>query len=113
MQDNGFDFKTGHKMIFSTDPKFKDSGNAKVIYVDYPRLTKVTAPGKSIFIDDGTLRFQVIRIIDADKEFGDCVEVEALVNGTLLSKKGVNLPHTDVDLPAVRYFSAPFTNICV
>lgn len=34
MADGGFDFKTGHKMTFSTDPKFKDCGNQETMYAN-------------------------------------------------------------------------------
>ena len=48
-----------------------------------------------IYIDDGTLSFKVI-------ETGtDWVKVEAMVDGRLSSRKGVNLPNTDVDLPSL------------
>jgi pyruvate kinase len=95
MSDGGFEFKTGDVLKFSMDEKYKEIGNAEVVYIDYPRLPKVTGPGKFIYIDDGTLSFKVISVAE------DSVTVEAQVSGKLLSKKGVNLPKTDVDLPAV------------
>ena len=58
-------------------------------------MPKVTAPGKLIYVDDGILSLLVIAIE------GDSVRVRALNNGTLSSRKGVNLPKTDVDLPAL------------
>ncbi|KAI1320627.1 Pyruvate kinase [Mortierella claussenii] len=89
-------FQAGHQMIFSTDDAYAESGNDQVLYIDYKNLPTVMAPGKTIFIDDGVMSFKVLEIVsDTD------VKVEALNNGKLSSKKGVNLPRTNVDLPAL------------
>jgi pyruvate kinase len=56
MTGGGFDFKTGDKIIFSTDVKYKDIGSAQAIYIDYPNLPKVTGVDKLIYIDDGNLQ---------------------------------------------------------
>lgn len=53
-------------------------------------------PGKLIYVDDGILSLQVLEIVD-DKT----IKVKALNSGMISSKKGVNLPNTDVDLPAL------------
>jgi len=45
----------GHEFIVSTDPKFSEICDDKVIWVDYTNLPKVTAPGKLIYVDDGKL----------------------------------------------------------
>lgn len=65
-------------------------------YVDYKNITKVIQPGRIIYVDDGVLGFDVLSIKD-DKT----VEVRARNNGFISSRKGVNLPNTDVDLPAL------------
>lgn len=65
-------------------------------YVDYKNITKVIEPGRIIYVDDGVLAFDVLSVKD-DKT----VEVRARNNGFISSKKGVNLPNTDVDLPAL------------
>ena len=66
----------------------------KIMYIDYKNLPKVIAPGRTIYVDDGVLSFEVLAIPD-DKT----VKVKCLNNGKISSKKGVNLPKTDVDLP--------------
>ncbi|KAK4047411.1 Pyruvate kinase [Microbotryomycetes sp. JL201] len=97
MMANDTDVKisAGHRMQFSVDPKYANSCDDKVMFIDYANLVKVISPGKPIYIDDGVLSFNVLSID------GTTVEVEAINNGTLSSKKGVNLPGTDVDLPAI------------
>lgn len=85
----------GHEFYITTDPAFKEAGNADQIFMDYANLTKVTAPGKLIYVDDGILSLQVVGIE------GERLKVRSLNAGVLSSRKGVNLPKTDVDLPAL------------
>ncbi|KAF9159618.1 Pyruvate kinase [Actinomortierella ambigua] len=94
---NGEDvpFRAGHQMIFTTNEEYACKSTGEVLYIDYKNLTKVVEPGKIIFIDDGVMSFKVLEV-DADM-----LKVEALNDGKLSSKKGVNLPKTDVDLPAL------------
>lgn len=65
-------------------------------YLDYKNITQVISPGKLIYVDDGILSFEVIEVVD-DKT----LRVKCLNNGNISSRKGVNLPGTDVDLPAL------------
>ena len=65
-------------------------------YVDYKNITKVISPGRIIYVDDGILAFDVLEIVDEKT-----VKVQARNNGYISSRKGVNLPNTDVDLPAL------------
>jgi pyruvate kinase len=81
--------------VFSVNPDYKDKCDDKVMYIDYANLPKVIDVGKKIYMDDGVLAFQVLSKGD------DHVKVRAINNGSLGSHKGVNLPGTDVDLPAL------------
>ncbi|KAH8922230.1 pyruvate kinase [Atractiella rhizophila] len=94
---DGADVKisAGHRMTFTTDPKEKNNCTAQQLYIDYSRLPKVLSKDSLIYIDDGIQSFRVLSTTDTT------VEVEALNDGALSSKKGVNLPGTDVDLPAL------------
>lgn len=65
-------------------------------YLDYKNITKVISAGKLIYVDDGILSFEVIEVVD-DKT----LRCRCLNNGNISSRKGVNLPGTDVDLPAL------------
>ena len=65
-------------------------------YVDYKNITKVIEPGRIIYVDDGVLAFEVLKIVDEKT-----LRVRCVNNGKISSKKGVNLPKTDVDLPAL------------
>src|ERR1700761_1250804 len=48
------------------------------------------------YVDDGIQSFEVIKKID-----DQTLRVRALNDGQISSRKGVNLPGTDVDLPAL------------
>ncbi|KAF9383526.1 Pyruvate kinase [Podila verticillata] len=85
----------GHHMIITTNDQYAEACTGDVMYVDYKNLTKVITPGKVIYVDDGVLSFKVLSVE------GDHVKVEAINNGKICSRKGVNLPKTDVDLPAL------------
>jgi len=85
----------GHKMIITTDDKYAEACTGDIMYVDYKNLTKVIVPGKVIYVDDGVLSFKVLTVET------DHVTVETLNNGKICSRKGVNLPKTAVDLPAL------------
>ncbi|KAG0375346.1 Pyruvate kinase [Mortierella sp. AD032] len=85
----------GHKLIITTDDKYAEACTGDIMYVDYKNLPKVITPGKIIYVDDGVLSF---RVLEVD---GTSVKVEAINNGKICSRKGVNLPKTDVDLPAL------------
>lgn len=86
----------GHEMIFTTDEKYAKACDSNIMFIDYKNITKVIEVGRVIFIDDGVLSFQVLEIIDDLN-----IRVRAINNGKISSHKGVNLPKTDVDLPAL------------
>ncbi|KAI8091060.1 pyruvate kinase [Gilbertella persicaria] len=96
MKDNAeVSIHTGHKMTFSVDEQYAECSDEKILYIDYKNLPKVIKVGKTIYIDDGVLSFEVLEVNE------DSLEVVAKNNGKLSSHKGVNLPNTDVDLPAL------------
>lgn len=86
----------GHVMTFTTDEQYAKACDDKIMYIDYKNITKVLEKGKIIYVDDGVLSFVVEEIVD-DKT----MRVKAVNNGQISSHKGVNLPNTDVDLPAL------------
>ncbi|KAH0489506.1 pyruvate kinase [Trichoderma longibrachiatum] len=86
----------GTVMNFTTDEKYATACDTQNMYVDYKNITKVIQPGRVIYVDDGVLAFDVLSIKD-----DQTVEVRARNNGFISSRKGVNLPNTDVDLPAL------------
>ena len=52
--------------------------------------------GRTIYVDDGILSFEVLEVVD-----DSTLKCRCMNNGKISSRKGVNLPKTDVDLPAL------------
>ncbi|PAV65669.1 hypothetical protein WR25_12757 [Diploscapter pachys] len=87
--------QAGASIRLSTDPRLENSGTASHIYVDYKNLPSVVQKGSRIYIDDGLLSLLV-------EEIQNNAVICNIENGGMLgSRKGVNLPGTKVDLPAV------------
>ncbi|MCJ1328963.1 Pyruvate kinase [Thelotrema lepadinum] len=86
----------GAEINITTDEKYKTQCDDKNMYVDYTNITKVIQPGRTIYVDDGILAFEVLEIVD-----GKTIRCKCVNNGNISSRKGVNLPKTDVDLPAL------------
>merc|ERR1711962_216923 len=87
--------KKGESIKITTDEAFKEKCSSDVLWVDYKNISKVIAPGKRLFIDDGLISVVCKEI--AEDHFVGVVEND----GNLGSRKGCNLPGTDTDLPAV------------
>ena len=83
------------KVMITTNPYFKDKCGPMRIYVDYENLPNLVKTGSMVYIDDGALSFEVLDTTDDKTE----VKCSARNDGVLSSRRGVNLPGTDVDLP--------------
>jgi len=82
-------------ITITTNDDRKNDGDKDTIYVDYKNLPKIIPLNGLIYIDDGLISLEVQEKTDTS------VKAKVLNSGKLGSKKGVNLPDSDVDLPAV------------
>lgn len=87
------DLAEGDEFVFSNTPGIGTRDN---VYISYPDFAKDVAPGEKILLDDGK-----IEVVVQEIEAGGRVRVRVLTPGTLLSKKGVNLPDTKISLPSL------------
>lgn len=71
-------------------------GNARRVYMNYEQFPQDVEPGERVLLDDGKLIFEVVST-DKKKE----VVAKVIQGGFLHSRKGVNLPNTNVSLPAM------------
>ncbi|GGP05566.1 pyruvate kinase [Cloacibacterium rupense] len=71
-------------------------GDSTKVYMTYERFPQDVKVGEKILIDDGKLVLEVIETNDKDT-----VKAKTIQGGPLSSKKGVNLPNTNVSLPAL------------
>ena len=89
------DLRKGDPILMTTNEAFKERGTAKVLFVDYPNIVNVVRVGSLIYIDDGLISVKV-RAIESDT-----LQCQVENGGPVGSNKGVNLPGTPVDLPAL------------
>ena len=94
MENGGLKIEPGDTLTFTS--KEKVIGTKDRIYLSYPNLHNDVNEGEKILIDDGKLEVVVSSIAPS----GD-VKVKVTHGGTLLPKKGVNLPDTAISLPAM------------
>ena len=84
----------GDKLEFKTGKAFE--GTKEKLYMNYADFAKDVKPGEEILLDDGKLIFKVK---SSNKK--DTVQVEVVQGGPVKSRKGVNLPNTNISLPAL------------
>lgn len=84
----------GDKIVFSTQEEFE--GTKERVYMNYKQFPNDVKKGERVLLDDGKLMFEVVK---TDKKSE--VEAKVIQGGPLRSRKGVNLPNTDISLPAL------------
>lgn len=72
-------------------------GNSKKFSTNYPRLIYDVKKDETILLDDGNLRLRVISKSPVNNE----IECEIMSGGILKERKGINLPHTKLNLPSL------------
>ena len=70
-------------------------GDNSIVNISYEELPKDVKVGNMILIDDGLVELEVLEIKDTE------IECIALNNGELSNHKGVNVPHVEINLPAI------------
>ena len=93
LENGEIELVEGADIIFSTE---KQVGTKDKVYVSYPNLTTDVKVGERIFLDDGKMEVKVKSILN-EKE----VLVSITIGGTLLPKKGVNLPDSELTMPSM------------
>lgn len=91
---DGVVVETGDRIVFTTEKI--EEGTADHVYMNYQSFPKDVKAGERILLDDGKLIFEV-ESTDGQSE----VIASVVQGGPLKSNKGVNLPNTEVSLPAL------------
>jgi len=94
VMEDGIEVAPGDRIAFKTGKKFV--GNKEAVYMTYPEFPRDVKPGERVLLDDGKLIFRVV-----ETNGTDTVVAEVEQGGPLKSKKGVNLPNTNISLPAL------------
>ncbi len=84
----------GDEITFATGEEFK--GTAHRVYMNYDTFPRDVKAGERILLDDGKLMFEVLSTNKKNE-----VKTKVIQGGPLKSKKGVNLPNTNISLPAL------------
>jgi len=92
VENNGVMLKEGEEIIITKDYCL---GTKDKISTSYQSLTSDVKPGDAILIDDGKIELRVITAINGE------VKAEIIYGGLLKSKKGINLPNTNVSEPSL------------
>lgn len=93
MEDDVF-VNPGDEIIFATGEKFV--GTKERVFMTYDRFPQDAKPGERILLDDGKLLFEVVSTNGKNEVLSKVIQ-----GGPLKSKKGVNLPNTNISQPAL------------
>lgn len=93
MENNGLEINEGDILTFVNEPCV---GNMERIYMSYKEFAQDVNVGEEVLVDDGKL---VLQVVETNKI--DTVKLKVLFGGVLSSRKGVNLPKTNISLPAL------------
>ena len=91
LAEEPIDLQPGDAFTLTTD---EISGDRRHVSVSFPRLPAVVRAGDALFLNDGIIQLEVVKVEGRD------VECRVLVGGELRSRKGLNLPGIDLGLCA-------------
>lgn len=92
VENNGVELVEGQSLFITTEPVL---GTSKIVSTSYQSLPKDVSIGDMILIDDGKLE---LKVIAKDKK---SIEAVVIYGGILKSRKGINLPMTNVSAPSL------------
>lgn len=69
-------------------------GDSNRVSIDFLKLSQVVQPGDDIYVNDGYIQLQVVKVVD------DQVHCIVVAGGELRARKGVNFPDIDLGISA-------------
>ncbi len=87
IEGGAVEVKEGEQLIITTE---KVMGNSEIVHCVYQSLAKDVKTGDAIMVDDGKIELKVFKIED------NRVFTKVVFGGLLKSKKGINLPDTEI-----------------
>jgi pyruvate kinase len=92
VENNAVEITPGQMLTITTDDIVGSSEKVSTAYKNFPHDVKI---GESVLVDDGRLQLEVISISGSE------VVTKVIVGGILKSKKGMNLPDTNISEPCL------------
>ncbi len=92
VQNEGVPIKPGQQLIITTEEMV---GTSEKVSTIYQGITKDVKPGDAILIDDGNIELKTIKVV------GNEVFTEVVHGELLKSRKGINLPNSNVSAPSM------------
>jgi pyruvate kinase len=93
IENNQLELCAGEIVNFTTE---KCIGNKEKLYISYQSFPMDVQPGENILIDDGKIKLEV-----TETNQKDLVKAKVIYGGILSSRKGVNLPNTQISMPSL------------
>jgi pyruvate kinase len=97
--EKGVQLKKGDSVIFSSEKPIGGSSDTTLFNVNYPEVLPEIGSGERILIDDGNIRLICTGRDGTSEDIR--IHAEVISGGTVTSHKGLNLPDTDLTLPAL------------
>lgn len=92
MENDGAMIIPGQELVISTEDVL---GTSTMVSTSYKPMATDVVPGDLILIDDGKLE---LKVLSSD---GKNVTTVVIHGGMLKSRKGINLPHTEISAPSL------------
>jgi len=92
VKDGGVEIKEGQRLVITTE---EVEGDAERVSTVYKQIVNDVKPGDTILIDDGNIELKTLEVKTNE------VITEVVYGGVLKSRKGINLPDTEVSAPSL------------
>jgi pyruvate kinase len=93
--DPGIELHPGQRVEIRTDVEVSQDGERPVLRSDYPAIVEEVHVGHRVLINDGMVRMLVV------DTYPDRLLCNVTVGGLVTTRKGLNLPDSDLSVPAV------------
>lgn len=90
------EISAGEEVVFAPTTLLDLPDDTKIIYVGYDGFSTDVRETNKILIDNGEMSFDIVRI-----EENGSVVAKALQEGSIGSRRHINLPGADIDLPSI------------
>ncbi|MDP4226624.1 MAG: pyruvate kinase [Bacteroidota bacterium] len=105
VENNLIEVADGDLLTFVTE---KCMGTKEHLYLSYQQFPHDVEIGDTILIDDGKIQLEVTETNRHDK-----VKAKVIHGGPISSKKGVNLPNTDISMPSLTLADIDNANFAI